>query len=109
MSNITKERINKFIDDFKKEKLVQKYLCKYTWLSGSSTTVYPITIWKDYIEIQWSSDKNIFKKFIDRIEHLKNYPYPDYRFIGSIGFTNIAIATWKTILEDDCSTTASYQ
>ena len=67
MNNITKERINKFIEDFKKEKLVQKYLYKYTWLSGSSTTVYPITIWKDYIEIQWSSDKNIFKKFIDRI------------------------------------------
>ena len=40
------------------------------------------------------------QKFIDRIEHLKNYPYPDYRFIGSIGFTNIAIATWKTILEN---------
>ena len=67
MNNIIRERIYKFIEDFKKEKLAQKYLYKYTWLSGSSTTVYPITIYEDSIEIQWESDKNIFGKFIDRI------------------------------------------
>lgn len=66
-SKPVKERIDKFIEDFKREKLTQKYLYKYTWLSGSSTTVYPITICEDSIEIQWKSDKNIFEKFINRI------------------------------------------
>lgn len=63
----TKERIDKFIEDFKKEKLVQKYLYDCTWISGCCTTVYPITICEDSIEIQWKSDKNIFEKFINRI------------------------------------------
>ena len=30
---------------------------------------------------------------------LQNANLPDYRIIGSLGFTNIAIKTWKTILE----------
>ena len=44
---ITKKRIDKCIEDLKKEKLVQKYLYGYARLSGSSTNVYPITIWKE--------------------------------------------------------------
>lgn len=31
---------------------------------------------------------------------LKNANYPDYRLIGSIGFTGIAIAKWKLILQN---------
>ena len=46
---ITKQRIEKCIEDLKKEKLVQKYLYSYTWLSGSSTNVYPIKVWKESI------------------------------------------------------------
>lgn len=67
MNNPTKERVDKFIEDFKKEKLTQKYLYKYTWLSGSSTTVYPIAIWGNVIIFQWRSSKKIFNKFISRI------------------------------------------
>lgn len=62
-----KNRINKFVSDLQKEKLVQKYLCRYTWLSGSSTEVYPITIWNKDITLQWKSDKKIFDRFIERI------------------------------------------
>jgi hypothetical protein len=64
---ITKQRIEKCIEDLKKEKLVQKYLYSYTWLSGSSTNVYPIKVWKESIVLQWSSDKAIFDKFIQRV------------------------------------------
>ena len=38
-------------------------------------------------------------KLFQRIEELKSNPYPDYRIIGSVGFSNIAIATWETILQ----------
>lgn len=60
-------RINQFITEFQNEKLVTKYLYEHTWLSGSSTTVRPITIWSREIDVQWKCDKRIFDRFIDRI------------------------------------------
>lgn len=33
-----------------------KYIYKYTWLSGSSTDVYPITVWRDNISVQLDTD-----------------------------------------------------
>jgi NAD-dependent DNA ligase len=38
------------------------------------------------------------KKFIDRVEELRVSPIYDYQIIGSLGFSNIAIGTWKKIL-----------
>lgn len=61
------KRINQFVAEFQDEKLAKKYLYDHTWLSGSSTTVRPITIWAREIEIQWKCDKRIFNKFIERI------------------------------------------
>jgi NAD-dependent DNA ligase len=39
------------------------------------------------------------QKFVDQVEYLKNNPIYDYRIIGSLGFTNISIETWKLILK----------
>lgn len=64
---IYKERIQQFIDDLKKEEIVRKNLYGSSWLSGSSTDVYPITIWRDEIVLQWQSDRNIYNKFIQRM------------------------------------------
>ncbi len=50
----------------KAEPLINKYMYKDTWTSGSSTTVYPITFWKSEVEIQINTKKNVFEKFIDR-------------------------------------------
>ena len=61
-----KERINQFIEEFKKEKLVQKNIYEHTWLSGSSTDVHPITIWRNTIEIQWKSNRDVFDRFIEK-------------------------------------------
>ena len=50
--------------------LIKKYLCSYTWLSGSSTKVFPIVysmVGKD-ITIQINTDKNMFTRFIKKIE-----------------------------------------
>lgn len=38
------------------------------------------------------------EKLIQRINNLKNTPIYDYKLIGSIGFSGIAIETWKKIL-----------
>ena len=39
-------------------------------------------------------------KFIERLDELKKTPYPDYRILGAIGFTSIALETWKIILQN---------
>ena len=38
------------------------------------------------------------KKFMERVEELKTQPIYDYKIVGSLGFSNIAIETWKKIL-----------
>lgn len=38
------------------------------------------------------------RKFIDRMNELKTSPIYDYKIIGSLGFTGIAIEKWKLIL-----------
>lgn len=40
------------------------------------------------------------QKFIDQLESLKNDPIYDYRIVGSLGFTNISIETWRSILKE---------
>lgn len=42
---ITIGMVRKFIEELKEEEMVKKNLYKFTWLSGSSTTVYPISIY----------------------------------------------------------------
>lgn len=37
-------------------------------------------------------------KFMERVNELKTQPIYDYQIVGSIGFNNIAIETWKKIL-----------
>lgn len=39
------------------------------------------------------------QKFIDRMNELKTQPIYDYRIVGSLGFSNIAIEKWKLILK----------
>ena len=41
---------------------------------------------------------NTAQIFIDRINEIKQTPIYDYKLMGSIGFTGIAIETWKKIL-----------
>ena len=37
--------------------------------------------------------------FIETMKQLKDTVYPDYKWLGSIGFTNIAEKTWRLILK----------
>ncbi len=62
-----KDKIDHFIKEILKDSIVDKNLCNRTWLSGSSTTVFPVTICKKKIVFQWNSDRRIFDKFIKRI------------------------------------------
>ena len=78
------EREN-LINEFKKiaseienDKLIKKYMYKYTWLSGSNTNVYPLTIWIEskQLIIQLNTNKNLFNKLIERYKNkYKNIDY----------------------------------
>lgn len=74
---MSKADVELFINNLlEEEKLFKKYLRKYTWVSGSSTIVYPITICKDEIVFQLDNTRNVFNKLIDRV--LKKYDFIKY-------------------------------
>lgn len=56
------------------EEVFDTNLYPFTWLSGSSTEVYPITFWAQYIEVQLKNDelKDEFEKAVERVA--KEYP-----------------------------------
>ena len=61
------DRLSQFLIELQNEELVKKYIYNDTWLSGSSTSVYPIAVSQYEIVIQWKSSRRIFDKFIDRM------------------------------------------
>ena len=74
---MSKADIELFINNLlKEEKLIEKYLLKYAWVSGSSTIVYPITIYRDEIVFQLDNTRNVFNKLINRV--LKKYDFIKY-------------------------------
>lgn len=62
-----RDRIKQVVEEIKNEPLMKKYLYNHTWVSGSSTTVYPVMIWNNDVDFQLSTHNNYFKKFIERI------------------------------------------
>jgi hypothetical protein len=42
--------------------------------------------------------ETISKNFINRMNEIKTIPMYDYKIVGSLGFTDIAIEKWKTVL-----------
>ena len=71
--------MKEMVEEIKSDKLIQKYIYKYTWVSGENTQVFPITIYMgkkdDYdtikeITIQIETKRNYFKKLIERYQQI---------------------------------------
>lgn len=77
--------INSFVNKLIREKIVIKYLCPFKRLSGNSTIVYPITVTKNKLILQWESDKKIFDKFIQRMVKEYNHMFESGYFWKSDG------------------------
>lgn len=90
-----KEKLDEILEDIKNDSLIKKYMLDHTWTSGSSTTVYPITVsipGKD-ISVQLNTDKNVFNKLLKKYEE----KYPE-----------LAYATfWKS--DGSCPCTLNFQ
>lgn len=46
--------VQEYVDIIKEMPEVKKHLADH-WISGEDTKVYPITVWKSDIEIQWNT------------------------------------------------------
>lgn len=63
-----------------------------------------VTSFTDFLNIDFDRAKECLNsellatKLMDRLNQLKTQPIFDYKIIGSLGFTDIAIETWKKIL-----------
>lgn len=74
------------IEEIKNDKLIRKYMYKYIWVSGSSTKVFPIMIYKGNddtikeITIQINTKRNYFKKLLERYK--SKYKEIDYAYFG---------------------------
>ena len=89
-----KDRINEFIEQLKNDKIVKKNLYAYSWLSGCSTNVSPITIWRNSVELQWNSDRRIFDKWIKRVVERNSDLIKSGRFWKSDGSCPSTITFW---------------
>lgn len=62
--NAIQQRI---LNAIKQERIIAKYADQEPWESGSSTVVYPITLWVDRVKVQIDTKKNYFEKAIQRV------------------------------------------
>lgn len=68
----------------------------------ASIKVLGVTSFKEFMELSYeqliqlgpTNAKNLY----DSIQNIKTTPIEDYKLLGSIGFENIAVETWKKIL-----------
>ena len=68
--------LDKIAKELQEEPLIKKYMLDHTWTSGSSTTVYPIMRWKESVDVQLNTDRNVFKNLLKRYEDKYNiYAY----------------------------------
>lgn len=97
---MTQYRIDEFIEQLKSDKIVKKNIYSYSWLSGCSTHVSPITVWKNEIVLQWGTDRRIFDKWIKRVVERNGDLIKSGRFWKSDGSCPSTIIFWlkeKTI------------
>ena len=62
--NAIQQRI---LNAIKQERIIAKYTDQEPWESGSSTVVYPITLWVDRVKVQIDTKRNYFEKAIQRV------------------------------------------
>lgn len=64
----TEEQINEFVQKMRQEKLIQKYLVKGWFRASGSLDLVPIVIWNNSVDFFVTTHKNVFSKFIARVE-----------------------------------------
>ena len=55
------------VSAIKEEPVIARHICKRHWISGSSTVVYPITLWTANVDVQLDTNRNYFDKAVARV------------------------------------------
>ena len=58
---------DRIVAAIKAEPVIAKHIYNHHWTSGSSTTVYPITLWAHTVDIQIDTHHDYFQKAIERV------------------------------------------
>ena len=61
------------VEAIKSDKVIAKHIFTHHWTSGSSTEVYPITMWINDVVVQMDTHRPLFNMAIKRV--LESYPY----------------------------------
>lgn len=64
----------------KGDKTLAKHILKHTWTSGSSTEVYPITLWAYEVCVQLDSPRRMYDKCVERIMKAFGHLFKDGYF-----------------------------
>lgn len=89
METLTEQELKQISKTIEESKFFKKFAYKGTWMSGSSTIVYPITIWRHDIEIQMDYLKSYkgraaaFRSLLNKLQ--KDYPNMVGRFVKRDG------------------------
>lgn len=58
---------DRIVAAIKEEPIIAKHIDQHHWTSGSSTIVYPITLWAHNVCIQIDTKRDYFQKAIERV------------------------------------------
>ena len=58
---------DRIVAAIKEEPVIAKHIWQHHWTSGSSTIVYPITLWAHTVDIQMDTHHDYFQKAIQRV------------------------------------------
>lgn len=58
---------DRIVAAIKEEPIIAKHIYQDHWTSGSSTIVYPITLWAHNVVIQIDTKRDYFQKAIERV------------------------------------------
>ena len=75
------ELVQEYVEIIKEMPEVKKHLAAH-WISGEDTEVYPITVWRHDIEIQWNTRREPTKVIAELEELGKKMGIVDYVYFS---------------------------
>lgn len=86
LSRIKDEIVRDIYEACLSNNVIQKHTIDYTWISGSSTDVYPIMVWPYDVEVQVDTNNSVyFNKAIKRVLAVYPHLFKDGYFCKSDG------------------------
>ena len=97
----TKEAIDKAVEVIKNSNLFKNHAWKSHWISGSSTVVYPITVWHPNKEIVIQMDREKYRgrtraiqKLVKELSGIPSFEVTDWHYTKNDGSCPPELYIW---------------